>query len=63
MFAHVMKVLLHVFHSFSGCFKYNFPVVTIYTNLGESGVQYGISQTQAEYVLVSQASFHDGLLF
>ncbi len=39
---------------FSGCFKYNFPLVTIYTNLGESGVQYGISQTKAEHVLVSQ---------
>ena len=44
------------FNFFPGCFKFNFPIVTIYTNLGESGVQYGISQTQAEFILVSQAS-------
>ncbi len=48
---------------FLGCFKFNFPIVTIYTNLGESGVQYGISQTQAEYVLVSQASYLLFLLY
>ena len=47
---------LKLFILFPGCFKFNFPLVTIYTNLGESGVQYGISQTKAEHVLVSQVS-------
>ena len=37
-----------------GCFKFNFTLVTIYTNLGEDGVVYGINQTQANYVCTSQ---------
>lgn len=37
-----------------GCFKFNFTLVTIYTNLGEDGVIYGINQTQAHYVCSSQ---------
>lgn len=37
-----------------GCFKYNYTLVTIYTNLGEDGVVYGINQTQAHYVVTSQ---------
>jgi len=37
-----------------GCFKFNFSLVTIYTNLGEDGVLYGINQTQANYVCTSQ---------
>lgn len=37
-----------------GCFKFNFSLVTIYTNLGEDGVIYGINQTEANYVCTSQ---------
>lgn len=37
-----------------GCFKFNYSLVTIYTNLGEEGVIYGINQTQAHYVCTSQ---------
>ena len=34
-------------------FKQSFPVVTIYTNLGEGGVIHGLSETQAEVVVTS----------
>ena len=37
-----------------GCFKFNYTLVTIYTNLGEEGVTYGIHQTQSNYVCTSQ---------
>eukprot|EP00092_Neocalanus_flemingeri_P024572 GFUD01026650.1.p1 GENE.GFUD01026650.1~~GFUD01026650.1.p1 ORF type:complete len:727 (-),score=160.71 GFUD01026650.1:215-2395(-) len=35
-------------------FKHSLAVVTIYTNLGEEGVEHGISQTDATTVIVSQ---------
>jgi len=35
-------------------FKHSIGVVTIYTNLGEDGVEHGISQTDANTVVVSQ---------
>jgi len=35
-------------------FKHSMAVVTIYTNLGEEGVEHGISQTDANTVVVSQ---------
>jgi len=34
-------------------FQQSLPVVTIYTNLGESGVIHGLSETQAEVVITS----------
>ena len=34
-------------------FKQSFPVVTIYTNLGEGGVIHGLQETQAEVVITS----------
>ena len=34
-------------------FKHSLAVVTIYTNLGEEGVEHGISQTDAKLVVVS----------
>jgi len=34
-------------------FKQSFPVVTIYTNLGEEAVVYGLAETQAEVVITS----------
>jgi len=37
-----------------GAFKQSLAVVTIYTNLGEEGVEHGISQTDASVVIVSQ---------
>ena len=37
-----------------GCFKFNYTLVTIYTNLGAEGVIYGINQTQSHYVCTSQ---------
>jgi len=35
-------------------FRHSLAVVTIYTNLGEDGVQHGITQTEAGTVIVSQ---------
>jgi len=35
-------------------FKHSLAVVTIYTNLGEEGVEHGISQTDATAIVVSQ---------
>ena len=37
-----------------GCFKFNYTLCTIYTNLGADGVKHGISQTNAPVVIVSQ---------
>lgn len=34
-------------------FKQSFPVVTIYTNLGEEAVVYGLAETEAEVVITS----------
>lgn len=35
-------------------FKHSLAVVTIYTNLGEEGVEHGVSQTDASVIVVSQ---------
>ena len=35
-------------------FKHSLGVVTIYTNLGEEGVEHGVSQTDASVIIVSQ---------
>merc|ERR1719300_1311494 len=35
-------------------FKHSLAVVTIYTNLGEEGVEHGVSQTDASLIIVSQ---------
>merc|ERR1712112_499130 len=35
-------------------FKHSLAVVTIYTNLGEDGVEHGVSQTDASLIIVSQ---------
>ena len=35
-------------------FKHSLGVVTIYTNLGEDGVEHGVSQTDASVIIVSQ---------
>lgn len=37
-----------------GCFKFNYTLCTIYTNLGIDGVKHGISQTDCPVVIVSQ---------
>ncbi len=36
-----------------GCFKQSFPLVTLYTNLGEEAVVHGINQTGATHVITS----------
>ncbi|XP_055326866.1 long-chain-fatty-acid--CoA ligase 4-like isoform X2 [Sitodiplosis mosellana] len=36
-----------------GCFKQNFPIVTIYATLGEEGVIHGINETDATIVITS----------
>ena len=36
------------------CFKFNYSLVTIYTNLGPDGVIHGINQTESQYVCTSQ---------
>jgi len=35
------------------CFRHSFPVVTLYTNLGEAAVEHGINQTEVETVITS----------
>lgn len=35
------------------CFKQTFPLVTLYTNLGEEAVVHGINQTQVTHVITS----------
>jgi len=35
------------------CFRHSFPVVTLYTNLGEEAVEHGINQTEVETVITS----------
>ena len=35
------------------CFKQGFPLVTLYTNLGEDAVVFGVNQTQATHVITS----------
>jgi long-chain acyl-CoA synthetase len=37
-----------------GCFKFNYTLCTIYTNLGIDGVKHGISQASSPIVIVSQ---------
>ena len=37
-----------------GCFKFNYTLCTIYTNLGIDGVKHGISQSSSPIVIVSQ---------
>ncbi len=36
-----------------GCFKQSFPIVTLYTNLGEEAVVHGLNQTKATHVITS----------
>ncbi|XP_072180293.1 long-chain-fatty-acid--CoA ligase 4-like [Diadema setosum] len=35
------------------CFRYNFPVVTLYATLGEAAITYGINQTNVKYVITT----------
>ena len=37
-----------------GCFKFNYTLCTIYTNLGFEGIKHGISETAAPVIVVSQ---------
>ena len=37
-----------------GCFKFNYVLCTVYTNLGTDGVKHGISETEAPIVIVTQ---------
>ncbi|XP_076436077.1 long-chain-fatty-acid--CoA ligase 4-like isoform X2 [Babylonia areolata] len=46
------------------CFKYNFPVVTLYATLGQEAIIHGISETEVTHVITSQdqLSKFDGVL-
>ncbi|XP_078403651.1 long-chain-fatty-acid--CoA ligase 4 isoform X2 [Cetorhinus maximus] len=35
------------------CFKYNFPLVTIYSTLGEDAVAYGLNESEITYLITS----------
>nr|XP_039267256.1 long-chain-fatty-acid--CoA ligase 4-like [Styela clava] len=35
------------------CFRYNFPLVTVYATLGEDGITYALNQTEAHCVITS----------
>ncbi|XP_025971531.1 long-chain-fatty-acid--CoA ligase 4 isoform X1 [Dromaius novaehollandiae] len=35
------------------CFKYNFPLVTLYATLGEEAVTYGLNECEASYLITS----------
>ncbi|XP_071950638.1 long-chain-fatty-acid--CoA ligase 4-like [Antedon mediterranea] len=37
----------------NACFKFNFPVVTLYATLGEKAIAYGINQTDVTHVITS----------
>ena len=37
------------------CYKNNYTIVTLYTNLGPEGVTYGIQQVEAKLVITAQA--------
>lgn len=39
--------------SAQACFKQSFPLVTLYTNLGEEAVAHGLNETEAETVITS----------
>lgn len=36
-----------------GCFKQNFPLVTLYANLGEDAISFGVSQTEVTHVITT----------
>jgi long-chain acyl-CoA synthetase len=35
------------------CFKQSFPIVTLYTNLGEDAIAHGLNETEVETVITS----------
>jgi long-chain acyl-CoA synthetase len=39
--------------SSQGCFKQGFPVVTLYTNLGDDAVKHGLCETEVETIITS----------
>ena len=41
------------FLSAVACFKHGFPLVTLYTNLGEEAVIHGVNQTQVTHIITS----------
>ena len=36
-----------------GCFKQNFPLVTLYANLGEEAITFGVVQTEVTHVITT----------
>ncbi|TRY71515.1 hypothetical protein TCAL_00221 [Tigriopus californicus] len=36
-----------------GCFKHNFPLVTLYANLGEEAISHGLNQTEVTHVITT----------
>jgi len=41
-----------------GCFKQNFPLVTLYANLGEDAVSLGVIQTEVTHVITTHELLH-----
>ena len=40
------------------CFKQNFPLVTLYTNLGDDAVVHGINQVRSYWQNIYQSLLH-----
>ena len=36
-----------------GCFKQNFPLVTLYANLGDDAIAFGVNQTEVTHVITT----------
>ena len=54
LFQTILLILADWLIAAHGCFKFNYTLCTIYTNLGTEGVKHGISQTGAPIIIVSQ---------
>ena len=49
----IIITIQNYFNLFQACFKQTFPVVTLYTNLGEDAIVHAINQTEVEIVITT----------
>ena len=49
----IFIIIQNYFNLFQACFKQTFPVVTLYTNLGEDAIVHAINQTEVEIVITT----------